>query len=240
MQKARALGMRSARKLVKLPMRLRPFLPALVVLAAASVPVSAHADHNLLAAPQTEMRVIDPAADPAVARLLDAKTTLKWNYSSRDGRYGHAEALVDAPVDKVAATALEFNRYRELHRKFATARVIGKDAQGTDVYMRYPVQIGPMKIEFWEVMRFGLPRTEGATRIIEARGIKGDMKQGHTLITVKPVGPRHSLLTVDVMLVPKIPAPQSMIDEELRDGANDFVNGLRARAQGWNGAVTTL
>src|SRR5688572_14093271 len=240
MHKARALGTRSARKHVKLPMRLRPVLLALILAAPVFAPLSAHADHNLLAAPQTEMRVIDPASDPAVARLLDAKTTLKWNYSGRDGRYGHAETLVEAPVEKVAATALEFNRYRDLHRKFSTARVIGKDAQGTDVYMRYPVQVGPVKVEFWEVMRFAPPRTDGATRIIEARGIKGDMKYGHTRIAVKPVGPRHSLLTVDVMLVPKIPAPQSLIDEELRDGANDFVNGLRHRSQGWNGAVTTL
>src|SRR4051794_11238511 len=68
----------------------------------------------------------DPAKDPQVARLLEAKKTLNWNHTvgnSKD-RYGHAEALVAAPADKLAIVALDFQRYRDLHRKFATARVI--------------------------------------------------------------------------------------------------------------------
>src|SRR3954468_14402000 len=71
----------------------------------------------------------DPAKDPQVARLLEAKKTLNWNHTLGGGkdRYGHAEALVDAPADKLAKTAVEFGKYKELHRKFATARVIGKE-----------------------------------------------------------------------------------------------------------------
>lgn len=219
----------------------------LATLAVFLVPFAAHADATAVesgaasgAASSVAAIAVDPATDPAVARLLGAKGTLKWNYSTREGRYGHAEALVDAPADKVAKTALEFNRYRDLHRKFSTARVIAKDGPNTDVYMRYPVQIGPLKIEFYEVMRFGAPRSVGDTFIVEGRGIKGDMKQGHTVITVKPAGPKHSILQVDVLLELKVPAPQSMVDEELRDGANDFVDGLRHRAQGWVGPVTAL
>ena len=123
-------------------------------LTALSLPVVAYADSASSQSP-APAQAQAPALDPTVARLLDAKSTVKWNYSGRDGRYGHAEALVAAPAEKVAKAAFEFHRYRELHRKFATARVIAKDGDSTDVYMRYPVQIGPMKIEFYEVMRFG-------------------------------------------------------------------------------------
>lgn len=208
-------------------------------LTALSLPVVAYADSASSQSP-APAQAQAPALDPTVARLLDAKSTVKWNYSGRDGRYGHAEALVAAPAEKVAKAAFEFHRYRELHRKFATARVIAKDGDSTDVYMRYPVQIGPMKIEFYEVMRFGSPRASGGAHVIEGNGIKGDMKAGRTVITVKPVSATHSLLQVDVLLVPKIPAPQSMIDEELRDGAYDFVDGLKHRTQGWVGSVTAL
>src|SRR5687767_10250346 len=43
----------------------------------------------------------DAAADPQVARLLEAKKTLNWNRTLGGGtdRYGHAEALVDASAD---------------------------------------------------------------------------------------------------------------------------------------------
>lgn len=205
--------------------------PLLLALALVALPTFAHADGNP-----------DPAKDPQVARLLEAKKTLNWNHTLGAGkdRYGHAEALVDAPADKVAKTATEFGQYRHLHRKFATARVIAKEGDQTDVYMRYPVQIGPVTIELYEVMRFGAPRVSGATHIIEARGVKGDMKRGHTIITVKPIDAKHSLLQVDVLLVPTLPAPQSYVDEELRDGAQDFVNGLRDKSQGAAGPVVSL
>jgi hypothetical protein len=182
----------------------------------------------------------DLAKSPQVARLLDAKRTLKWTLPLGAYRYGHAETIVAAPVDKVAKTVADFGHYRDLHRKFATARVIGREQDQTDVYMRYPVQIGLVRIELFEVMRFGPDAVREGTHVVEARGMKGDMKQAHTIITIKPIDATHALLQVDVLLVPKLPAPQRFIDEELRDGAEDFVNGLKDRAQGWVGPVVTL
>ncbi len=181
------------------------------------------------------------ADDPQVNRLLDAKTTLRWNTPIGGERYGHAEALVDAPADVVAKRAAEFNHYKELHRKFQTARVIAKEGESTDVYMKYPVRIGPMTFELHEVMRFqSTPKQVGSSWVLEGVGIKGDMSKGRTVIRVKPVDDKHSILEVDVLLVPQIPAPQSFIDEELRDGAFDFVNGLRDRSQPQPGPVTQL
>ncbi len=228
-------------------MRTRPFLalPMLLAFAAlAAVPAMAHADDGPAApAPAAPAAPTPtPTQDPQVARLLVAKKTLHWNQTvgtSKD-RYGHAEALVEATADQVAKTATEYGKYRELHRKFKTARVIGKEGDQTDVYMRYPVQLGPMTIELYEVMRFGPDRTIGGTHTIEARGIKGDMKRGHTVITVRPVDARHSLISVDILLVPTLPAPQSYVDEELRDGAEDFVDGIRDKSQAAPGAVVTL
>lgn len=180
--------------------------------------------------------------DPQISRLLDAKKTLNWNHTLGNSkeRYGHAEALVDAPADLVAKKAVAFNEYKTLHRKFATARVVAKEGDKTDVYMRYPVTIGKLTIELQETMRFSPIKPVGNAFVLEANGVTGDMKQGHTVITIKPVDAKHSLLLVDVLLVPKLPAPQSFIDEELRDGALDFVNGLKDKAQGWSGPVTQL
>lgn len=195
-----------------------------------------------LVAPTSALADGEPAQDPQVAKLLQAKQTLHWNTTINGARYGHAETLVEAPADKCAKAAQDFGKYKELHRKFAGARVIAKDGDKTDVYMKYPVQIGPVKIEMYEVMRFN-PEHAGAqagSHVIEAYGIKGDMKRGHTVITVKPVDARHSLVEVDVLLDPKLPAPQSYVDEELRDGAYDFVSGLRDHTQATAGPVTSL
>jgi hypothetical protein len=227
-------------------MRTRPLL-VLSALVLAAIPISvgsagvAHADEAPAAAP-APAPTPPPARDPQVARLLEAKKTLHWNQTLGTGkdRYGHAETLVEATADQVAKTATDFGKYRELHRKFKTARVIGKEGDQTDVYMRYPVQLGPMTIELYEVMRFSPDRNNGGTHTIEARGIKGDMKRGHTLITVRPVDAKHSLISVDILLVPTLPAPQSYVDEELRDGAEDFVDGIRDKSQVAPGAVVNL
>lgn len=223
--------------------RLPVALTALAALAAIVVlPSLARADGELAPAPAAPPAPAVPAKDPQVARLLEAKKTLRWNQTIGNGkdRYGHAETLVDAPADKVAKTVVDFGHYKELGRKFATARIIGKEGNETDVYMRYPVIIGPVKIDMYEVMRFSPPRADGNANVIEARGIKGDMKRGHTIIKIKPVDAKHSLVEVDVLLVPTLPAPQSYVDEELRDGACDYVDGIRDKSQAAPGAVVSL
>jgi hypothetical protein len=107
--------------------------------------------------------------------------------------------------------------------------------------MKYPVTIGKLTFELHETMRFAPTKSVGNAYVLEGQALlNGDMKQGHTVITVKPIDAKHSLLMVDVLLVPKLPAPQSFIDEELRDGALDFLNGLKDKAQGWSGPVTQL
>jgi hypothetical protein len=205
----------------------RPYAVALVLLAL--VPAVAEAE---------ETRV-----SPAVQRLLDAKKALHWN-AARPGtteRYGHAEALVAATPDAVRRVALDFEHYHELNRKFTGARVVAKKDGVTDVYMKLPVKIGPFTLDQWEIMRFGPDAAApGGGFVIEGRGIQGSMKQGHLVITVTPVGERHTLLAIDLLLVPRFYAPRSMVEEELRDGALDLVNGMKTRAQGWVGPVVAL
>jgi hypothetical protein len=150
---------------------------------------------------------------------------------STKGRYGHAETLVDASPERVKRVMVDYGHYKELHPKFRSARVIAKEGDATDLYMRLPVKIGPVTIPQYEVMRFGPARAlPGGGWAVEARGLEGDMKEGHIAISVRPAGGR-SILSVDLLLVPNLPAPQSLVDEELRDGAVDLADGMRDRAQ---------
>ena len=199
-------------------------LAIVVLVGACLLPVAAHADGE-------------------VQRLLDAKRTLAWNAapSGKSQRYGHAETLVDAPADKLRDTVLDFEHYKDLHKKLRNARVVGKDANGTDVYMKLPVKVGPFSVDQWSVMRFGPAKSlANGGWLVEGRETKGNMKDGHLAITVRPIDAKHSLLKVDLLLVPSLPAPQSMIDEELRDAALDIANGLKDRTQGWVGPVVSL
>jgi hypothetical protein len=50
-------------------------------------------------------------------------------------------------------------------------------------------------------------------------------------------GAEWTVLKFDVLLRPGLPAPQSLIDEQLRDSAMDAVNSIHDRAQGSPGMV---
>ena len=200
---------------------------------------------GLLAAASAALADAPAAAprDTEVARLLEAKgATLKWNHvpAGKSVRYGHAEVLVDASLAKVQATSTDFAHYKDFHHKFASARVVAKEGANVDLYMKLPIKIGPVKIDQWEVVRFGPARASATSLVVEGVGVQGNMKEGHILITARAVDDKHSLVKVDLLLLPSMPAPQGMIDEELRDGAQDFVNGIRDRSQGDNHPVTVL
>ena len=207
-------------------MRFTPFVLALAL----SAPAAAYGD-----AP-------NPADDPEVARLLQAKSTVRWTHvpAGRSERYGHAETLTEATPERVRQVASDYAHLKDLHKKFASARIVDKQGDDVDVYMKLPVRVGPFTVDQWEVLRFGPPKSVGNTYVVEGRGVRGNMKSGHVVITVRPVDARHSLIKVDILLVPGMPAPQSMVDEELRDAALDLANGLKDKAQGWVGPVQSL
>ena len=50
--------------------------------------------------------------------------------------------------------------------------------------------------------------------------------------TIRQIDENITLLKMDLLIVPTIPAPQSALDEELRDAAMDAVRAMHDRAQG--------
>jgi len=61
---------------------------------------------------------------------------------------------------------------------------------------------------------------------------KGNVDDSAMIWTFHSAGNDWTVLKLDVLLAPGIPAPQSLIDEQLRDSAMDAVNSVHDRAQG--------
>ncbi len=176
--------------------------------------------------------------DPNVARLADGHSQKNnWVPPSATERYGHSDVLVHAPLAAVKKQVLDFAHYKDLvPDKFHNARVIGKDAGGTDVYMQVPIMRG--LITLWEVMRFrDLQPIASGWAIVEGFYVKGNLKTANTTWTMHAVDETTTLLELDLLIVPLVPAPQSAVDEELRDAAMQAVDAIRDRAQGTPGPV---
>jgi hypothetical protein len=177
------------------------------------------------------------ARDSEAARIAAAGHSLKWNWTppGRSDRYGHAETLIHAPLSTVRAHVLDFPHYHDfMPSRFKTSRVVGHGPDGsTDVYIQILVLHG--MVTLWDVTRFTSPHITGAgSEVIGGRMVpgKGNVDDLDVVWTLRQVGPSWTLLECDLLLKPGLPAPQSAIDEELRDSAMMAVDAVHDRAQG--------
>jgi hypothetical protein len=192
--------------------------------------------------PTSPARADGAAPDPEAVRVSAAGHPTKWNWTppGRNARFGHAETLIHAPEATVRQLVLDFGKYKELASSITTSRVVGHDPDGsTKVYL----QMGVLNNTFhlWDVTRFAAPRAESdGTEIVEGTKVagQGNIDDAVLVWTIHPAGAGFTVLKFDLLLSPGLPAPQSLIDEQLRDSAMDAVNSIHDRAQGSKDWVT--
>jgi hypothetical protein len=179
----------------------------------------------------------DDGGDPDALRIASAGHSLKWSWTppGRAGRYGHAETLVHAPIASVRARVLDYAHYRDiLPSRFKTSRVVGHVPDGSaDVY----IQIAVMRdmVLLWDVTRFApIQRTAPGLETLEGKMLpgKGNVEDVNVIWTMHALESDWTVLKLDLLLKPGLPAPQSAIDEELRDSARSAVDMIHDRAQG--------
>lgn len=214
--------------LARQTMRLAGLTLALTLCSAVAAPLVARAD------------ALDPQQDPEVQRIMKGRVTVKWNYvpAGKSERYGHAETITETTPEKARDVMTDFAHFKDLNKKFSNARVVAKNGDDTDLYMKVPVRLGLVTLEQWQVLRFGPAKQVGNAWVVEGHNVSGNMKGGHVMFSVRPIDAKRSLIKVDVWMAPSMPAPQSMVDEELRDAALELADGLKDKSQGWVGMTT--
>jgi hypothetical protein len=177
-----------------------------------------------------------PAEADAVRISTSGQHTLKWTWTppGKSDRYGHAEAIINAPIDGVRKQVQNFNQYKDFApKRFTLSKVVPGTGGGTNVKMEFSVLKGLVKLNFVE--KFAAPRAAGAgTEIIEGKFVSGNVKDANVVWTLEQVDDAFTVLKCDVLIKPDLPGDyaQSAIDEELRDAAQQAVDGVHLRAQG--------
>ncbi len=201
-----------------------------------AAPAAPSADKNAPASDPAQGWPIGPAqsADERAAQLERLKKDpgpLKSNWvpPGKHERYGHAEGLVNAPAAAVKAKLEDFAHYKDLAGpKFKTVRVVDKQGDDTHVYFQLPIMKGLITINY--VTRFPPAKHAqgGDADVVEGTFVKGNIKDMHIAFTVRP-GPddKSAVMVCDLVLLPNVPAPQSALDEELRDACGDAINAVR-------------
>lgn len=164
-----------------------------------------------------------PRAKKPRAHRYEVQTTLNRI------KAGAARIDVRAPAATVDQVVRDFNHYQDFIRRFERSRVLARHGGATDVYLQVPILRGAAKV--WAVVRFEPPKTVDGEEIIEAHMLEGNVKRLDAWWRIKPLDKAHTRLALELLIVPKLPVPGSLVTGEVAYAADTAVTGSRDRAE---------
>ncbi|HTQ06634.1 MAG TPA: hypothetical protein VMI54_22395, partial [Polyangiaceae bacterium] len=168
---------------------------------------------------------------PAASRAADSREIQGYDVRVPNAELdaGAARARVQSNNDTLRSVLVDYPHYSQIITRFEKARVVGKVGQQTDVYLEVPILHGAAKI--WAVVRFDAPKLEGGAEVIHGRMVRGNVKRLDANWRVRKVDETSADLVLELLIVPDLPAPHSLILSEVRRAAARAVSGARAEAE---------
>lgn len=143
---------------------------------------------------------------------------------------GGGRVFVNAPIAAVRRVVTDFAHYEDFMPRFKRSRVVGKTAHSTDVYLQVPILHGSATV--WSLTRFQAPKhLADGTEVIEGTMVEGNVKDFRATWYLTPVDDQHTLLRAELLIVPTLPLPGSMVTGELAYAADKGVTASRDRAE---------
>jgi len=142
---------------------------------------------------------------------------------------GAARIDVAAAPQQVSDIVLDFGNYTKLTDRFDKSRVIGHSGPNTDVYLQVPILKGAAKI--WAVVRFEPVRTINGQQVLCGHMIKGNVERLDATLRIRSIGDTQSHVELELLIVPKLPVPGSLVTGEVAYAADKAVTGVRDRAE---------
>lgn len=179
--------------------------------------------------------VTAPAASakppPEAARLMKKRDAERYVVATPHSsiKAGAARVSVRAPTSVVRKVVTDFKNYEHFISKFEKSKVIGRSGDKTDVYLEVPILKGAAKI--WAVLRFGPPKKVKGGEVVEASMVRGNVKRLDATWQIRKIDDKHTQLHLELLIVPKLPVPGSMVTGEVAYAADEAVMGSRNRAE---------
>jgi ribosome-associated toxin RatA of RatAB toxin-antitoxin module len=170
--------------------------------------------------------------DPEVSRLVASHSAERYEavVAGQKLHAGGAMIAVDAPVSVVRRLITDYAHYQDVLPGFQKSRVLGQSAQGTDVYLQVPILHGAATL--WAVTRFTAPTREGNGERIEGKkNGPANLDDLRATWHFYAVDDDHTILKLELLLVPRLPLPASLITSQLAESAEDAVRACRDRAE---------
>jgi len=177
----------------------------------------------------TTLASAEPSAE--AKRLMKLRDAERYEVQTPHSRIraGAARVHVKAPMDEVRKVVVDYKSYEKFISKFEKSRVVGRDGDKTDVYLQVPILKGAAKI--WAVVRFGPPKKAGDEEIVQASLVKGNVDRLDAKWRLKRIDDENTQLHLELLIVPKLPVPGSLVTGEVAYAADVAVMGSRDRAE---------
>ncbi len=142
---------------------------------------------------------------------------------------GGAAVFVTAPYATVRKLVTDYRRYEKLIPVFEQSRLLSRKGGAAEVYLQVPVMHGAATI--WAVARVAPPIKDGTSETIAARMVKGNVSDFRAVWRLRPVDATHTILKLELLVDPDLPAPKSLIEYELKSAADRAVCAMRDHAE---------
>lgn len=175
---------------------------------------------------------VSVAAAPAPGPELDKWRTVnrfevKTPYS--DMNAGAARVNVDAPEELVRQVVLDYKNYANFMSRFEKSRIVGRSGDKTDVYLQVPILKGAAKV--WAIVRFEPVKEVNGTEVVVGHMIKGNVKRLDATWRLKKLDDTTTNVVLELLIVPDMPVPDSLVVPEVRFAAAKAVEGSRDEAE---------
>jgi ribosome-associated toxin RatA of RatAB toxin-antitoxin module len=184
-----------------------------------------------VAAPLTSSFAGEPAAlDPEAQRLAATRKAERYDVAMGGPiRAGGAAVFCDAPLAIVERLATDYGHYVNTIPRFQKSRIVAKKGTDTDVYLQVPILHGAATV--WSLTRFGAPQRQGQSVLVSGRMIEGNVDDFRGQWRLRGVNDTQSVVKMELLVVPKFPAPAKVVTSELQGAAANAASSLCRRAE---------
>jgi len=169
-----------------------------------------------------------PAPGPELQKWREvSRFNVKTPYA--DMNAGAARVNVDAPEELVRSVVLDYKNYASFMSRFEKSQIVGRSGDKTDVYLQVPILKGAAKV--WAVVRFEPIKQVDGAEVVVGHMIKGNVKRLDATWRLKKLDDSSTQVVLELLIVPDMPVPDSLVVPEVRFAAAKAVEGSRDEAE---------
>jgi ribosome-associated toxin RatA of RatAB toxin-antitoxin module len=172
-------------------------------------------------------------ADEEAAKLETQGKALRYTQKTTDPvsriDTGGAAIFVNAPIDAVRRIVTDYRHYSTMIKPFKQSKLLSRSKGVSEVYLEVPILHGAATV--WVVAVIGPVVKENGEEKIIAKRKDGNVDDFRATWRLRAVDAEHTIVKLELLVDPKVPAPASAVANELSGAADKAVTAVRDQAK---------